>query len=245
MPKTKPHILLVDDRVNMLRLLEKVLREDGTIHTAASGAEAVSLLERLSVSAVVCDLRMPDMSGIDVLRVSKRLQPAAEFVLMTAYASVPTAVQAMREGAYDYVTKPFHPAALRAVVLRALGRAPALDGQAAHELEQSDETSAGLIAPAPAVKQSAEPGDSEHPSAEAGDADSSELNTSLVSMTWQEAMALGRRETARQYLQAVMRTYGGRIAEAAIHAGVERESFYRLLRRHGVQIERNPTEPDK
>jgi DNA-binding NtrC family response regulator len=241
----KPHILLVDDRVNMLHLLEKVLREDGTIHTAASGAEAVSLLERLSVSVVVCDLRMPDMSGIDVLRASKRLQPAAEFVLMTAYASVPTAVQAMREGAYDYVTKPFHPGSLRAVVLRALGRASALDGQAAHEPDQAGETSAGLIAPAPAVKQPAEPGDSEHASAEAGDADSYELNTSLVSMKWQEAMALGRRETARQYLQAVMRKYGGRIAEAAIHAGVERESFYRLLRRHGVAIERNPTELDK
>ena len=119
----KPNILVVDDRENMLHLIEKVLRSDGIIHTASSGTEAVQILEARRVEAVVCGLRMPDMSGIDVLRISKRLQPAAEFVLMTAYASVPTAIEAMREGAYDYVTKPFEPDNLRATVLRALSRA--------------------------------------------------------------------------------------------------------------------------
>jgi two-component system, NtrC family, response regulator HydG len=119
----KPHLLVVDDRANMLHLLDKVLRPEATVHTAASGTEAVRILEQQPVAAVVCDLRMPDMSGIDVLRVAKRLQPSAEFVLMTAYASVPTAIEAMREGAYDYVTKPFDPDNLRAIVLRAMGRA--------------------------------------------------------------------------------------------------------------------------
>jgi DNA-binding NtrC family response regulator len=124
----KPHILVVDDRENRVRLLEKVLRADAVIHSASSGTEAVQLLETRRVAAVVCDLRMPDMSGIDVLRFSKRLQPGAEFVLMTAYASVPTAIEAMREGAYDYITKPFEPDSLRAIVLRAIGRALAAGG---------------------------------------------------------------------------------------------------------------------
>jgi DNA-binding NtrC family response regulator len=124
----KSHILVVDDRENMLHLIDKVLRADAIIHTASSGTEAVQILEARSVAVVVCDLRMPDMSGIDVLRVSKRLQPAAEFVLMTAYASVPTAIEAMREGAYDYVTKPFEPDNLRAIVLRALSRASVSGG---------------------------------------------------------------------------------------------------------------------
>lgn len=55
-------------------------------------------------------------------------------------------------------------------------------------------------------------------------------------------MALGRRETARQYLRAVLERYSGRITEAAVHAGVERESFYRLLRRYGVQLDGNSGE---
>jgi len=66
---------------------------------------------------------MPDMDGIEVLKRCKAIRPETEFVLMTAYASVPTAIEALRLGAYDYLTKPFEPDAARAVVLRAIGRA--------------------------------------------------------------------------------------------------------------------------
>jgi len=118
----RPIALAVDDRQNMVRLVEKVLRKDFDVRTAESGAAAVAILEKEPVAVVVCDLRMPDMDGLDVLRASKRLRPNAEFVLMTAYASVPTAVEALRAGAYDYITKPFEPEDLRAVVMRALGR---------------------------------------------------------------------------------------------------------------------------
>ena len=225
----------------MLHLIEKVLREDANIHTANSGTEAISALERHPVSAVLCDLRMPDMSGIDVLRASKRLQPAAEFVLMTAYASVPTAVEAMREGAYDYITKPFDPDGLRAVVLRALNQAsiPPVPG-AAHESEKS---SLGL-----AALEAARGSDSlnvEHLSPEIAATDSPELSTSLTSKKWHEAIDVGRKEAGRQYLQAVLKRYGGRVAEAALHAGVERESFYRLLRRYGVQLDGSAVDPEK
>lgn len=130
----RPRILVVDDRENMLRLLEKVLRNEGEVVTAASGSEAIRILEKSSVAVVLCDLRMPDADGLTVLRASKRLRPEAEFVLMTAYASVPTAVEAMREGAFDYVTKPVEPEVLRGVVLQALGRAH-MSGAAAHEVE--------------------------------------------------------------------------------------------------------------
>jgi two-component system response regulator HydG len=143
----KPHVLVVDDRENMVHLIEKVLRRDATTHAAMSGGQALKALESNPVSAVICDLRMPDMSGIDVLRACKRLQPGAEFILMTAYASVPTAIEAMREGAYDYVTKPFDPEHLRAVVLRALNRSAVdADGKvdAAASSEQT-EVLPGLI----------------------------------------------------------------------------------------------------
>jgi DNA-binding NtrC family response regulator len=120
---SEPIVLVVDDRPNMLSLLCKVLAHDAVVRTADCGRAALEVIEREPVSVVVCDLRMPDMEGLDVLRQCKRLRPGAEFILMTAYASVSTAIEALRLGAHDYITKPFEPDALRAVVLRALGRA--------------------------------------------------------------------------------------------------------------------------
>lgn len=122
-PERRPTVLVVDDKKNLLRLLAKVLRDDAEVLMAECGTEAIRLLQREPVDAILCDLRMPDMEGIDVLKECKRLRPRAEFVLMTAYASVPTAVEALRLGAYDYLIKPFEPEHARAVVLRAIGRA--------------------------------------------------------------------------------------------------------------------------
>lgn len=218
------HILVVDDRENMVLLLQKVLRADGVVHTARSGAEALASLEAHPISVVVCDLRIPDMSGIDVLRASKRRAPHTEFILMTAYASVPTAIEAMRDGAYDYITKPFDPENLRAVVAAALGRWAGIKGVLA--ATSGSDPVLGLLERAADVELA-------RPELISGSAP--DLATSLVSMKWQEAIDFCRREGGRRYLQAVLELCGGRVAEAAAHAGIERESFYRLLRKHGVQ----------
>lgn len=118
----RPRVLVVDDRRNMLRLAQKILRADAEVLVADSGARAIEILAAERVSLVVSDLRMHDIDGLDVLDACRQHQPQAAFVLMTAYASVATAVEAMRRGAYDYLTKPFEPEELRAVVLRGLGR---------------------------------------------------------------------------------------------------------------------------
>jgi DNA-binding NtrC family response regulator len=120
-----PLVLVVDDKQNMVRLMTKVLRDDARVRTANRGAEALRILEDEPVDVVLSDLRMPDIDGIEVLKRCKSLRPATEFILMTAYASVPTAIEALRLGAYDYLTKPFEPETARAVVLRAIGRAAA------------------------------------------------------------------------------------------------------------------------
>jgi two-component system, NtrC family, response regulator HydG len=130
----RPTVLVVDDHSNMLRLMTKVLGEDAHVITARGGREAIDLLSRERVSVVLADLSMPDVDGLEVFRACKRLQPTAELVLMTAYASVPSAVEALRLGAFEYLTKPFEPELARAAVLRALGRAPAAHGQAGGEL---------------------------------------------------------------------------------------------------------------
>ncbi len=119
---TRPTVLVVDDKPNMLRLIAKILRDDATVETAPNGRSAIEVLKREPVDAVLCDLKMPDMDGLEVLTASKRLRPSAGFILMTAHASVDTAVRALREGAYDYLTKPFEPEHARRVILRAAGR---------------------------------------------------------------------------------------------------------------------------
>jgi two-component system response regulator HydG len=130
----RPTVLVVDDHSNMLRLMTKVLGEDAHVITARGGREAIDLLSRERVSVVLADLSMPEVDGLEVFRACKRLQPSAELVLMTAYASVPSAVEALRLGAFEYLTKPFEPELARAAVLRALGRAPAKPGQEGGEL---------------------------------------------------------------------------------------------------------------
>ena len=118
---TTPVALVVDDRANMLKLMAKVLGPTMIVRTASSGADAIAALRRERIDVVLCDLKMPDMSGLEVLRACKEWRPGAAFVVMTAYATVSTAVEALRLGAYDYVTKPFEPENVRAVLHRAAG----------------------------------------------------------------------------------------------------------------------------
>lgn len=123
MTQERPTVLVVDDKRNMLSLLTKVLGKEVRVLTANSGADAVALLGSEPIAVVLCDLKMPEMGGIEVLRATKRIRPGAEFILMTAFATVGTAIEALRLGAFDYLTKPFEPDEARAVVFRALGRA--------------------------------------------------------------------------------------------------------------------------
>jgi len=105
MPKK---ILVVDDEATIRESLSTVLSEEGySLATAADGEEAMTLIQRISFDAVVCDIRMPGMSGIDLLRRIKATHPETPVVMMTAYASLDTAVEALREGAGDYIMKPF------------------------------------------------------------------------------------------------------------------------------------------
>lgn len=132
----KPTILVVDDKPNMAAMLAKVLGKLARVVTARGVRAAMEMLERESIAVILCDLRMNDGDGLQVLGAVRARWPGVPFILMTAYASVPTAVQAMREGAYDYVTKPFETEALKALVERALTRAAVLQG--AHHTNEED-----------------------------------------------------------------------------------------------------------
>ncbi len=152
----KPTLLVVDDRPNMLRLLTKILRGDAELVTATDGATAIELLARERVAVVLCDLELGAVNGLEVLAACKRIQPSAVFVLMTAYASVDTAVQAIRLGAYDTLSKPFEPEDLRVVVLRALGRAGSLGTDPVGSGPENGELLPGVVGRSSAMRELAE-----------------------------------------------------------------------------------------
>src|ERR1700722_18078671 len=116
-----PTILIVEDEAKMRRLLELNLGEDG-FHTLSAGdAEAgLKLLSENTVDLVVTDLKMPGMNGLEFLQAVKRQNAVLPVVVMTAFGTVETAVEAMKAGASDYVLKPFSLAEMRMVVHKEL-----------------------------------------------------------------------------------------------------------------------------
>jgi two-component system response regulator PilR (NtrC family) len=103
-----PRILVVDDERSMRELLAIVLRREGyEVLLAENGRAAIGLLESEPVDLLISDIKMPDLSGVEVLRAAKRIDPDILGIMITAFASTDTAVEAMRLGACDYLSKPF------------------------------------------------------------------------------------------------------------------------------------------
>ncbi|HVH25135.1 MAG TPA: sigma-54 dependent transcriptional regulator [Vicinamibacterales bacterium] len=104
----QPRILVVDDERSMRELLAIVLKREGyEVLLAENGKMAIGLLEKEPVDLLISDIKMPDLSGVDVLREAKRIDPDILGIMITAFASTDTAVEAMRLGACDYLSKPF------------------------------------------------------------------------------------------------------------------------------------------
>ncbi|MGZ8406047.1 MAG: sigma-54-dependent transcriptional regulator, partial [Nitrospira sp.] len=117
------HILVVDDEVNIRNALVTLLERKGYQARGAGAAEeALSLLEKTSMDLVMTDLRMPGIGGMDFLRRLRTHWPGTEVVVMTAYGSIEPAVEAMRAGAYDYLTNPIDRERFSIVVDKALER---------------------------------------------------------------------------------------------------------------------------
>jgi len=106
-PPESTNLLIVDDEPSNLRSLEKIFQKEGfRVLTAGDGAAALEACRGHRIDVVLSDLMMPGMSGIELIRALGTVAPDAEVVLMTAFGTIETAVEAMREGAYDFVEKP-------------------------------------------------------------------------------------------------------------------------------------------
>jgi putative two-component system response regulator len=117
-----PKILLVDDELGPREALRMILRDDYNVVTADSGKKALQYLSRSEFDLIILDIRMPDINGLDLLAKVKKKAPETEVVMITAYASVDTATDALRCGALDYLIKPFDSSSVREAVEKGLAR---------------------------------------------------------------------------------------------------------------------------
>ncbi|MBU0986851.1 MAG: sigma-54 dependent transcriptional regulator [Proteobacteria bacterium] len=115
------HILVVDDELSMRELLEVMLvREGYQVSCAENGRRAIAMVEKTKFDLLLCDIRLGDITGLDVLRAAKSHNPNTVVIMISAYATTETAVEAMNEGAYDYVPKPFDNDELKMAIAKAL-----------------------------------------------------------------------------------------------------------------------------
>jgi two-component system NtrC family response regulator len=117
----KPKILIIDDDTSLRRVLEYNLQEAGyLVYAAASGEDGLHLFSEETPALVISDMKMPGMDGMQVLKAIKEISPETLVIMITAFGTVDVAVEAMKAGAYDYITKPFNRDDLRLTVAKAL-----------------------------------------------------------------------------------------------------------------------------
>ena len=103
LPSSSQTVVIVDDEQGIIESLAKIFEREGiSVLTAGDGRAGLELLRKHRVAVLLTDLMMPGMSGMDLLKASRTVAPETEVVLMTAYGTVETAVEAMKEGAYDF-----------------------------------------------------------------------------------------------------------------------------------------------
>ncbi len=152
---SRPLLLVVDDELPVLKVVERLAARTGfDVVTCASGAEAMRTLMRKPADLAMLDLRMPDVNGLDLLRQIRSAVPGCEVILMTAYAAVDSAVEAIKLGAREYLTKPFDFDRLRKVLeairmeIERRAQVVALESQVARQLEFC-----GMLGRSPAMQE--------------------------------------------------------------------------------------------
>ncbi len=132
-PKTAKTILVIDDEKSMRECLEIIFSSDGhNVLTASNGAKGLQMVKNNRVDLIIQDLKMPGLNGIDLLKALKTVDESTPVIIITAFSTWDTAVQAMRLGAYGYIKKPFDNDNIRSCVERALkSTAPARKGEGA------------------------------------------------------------------------------------------------------------------
>lgn len=120
----KPKLLIVDDEADMLRLLSRAIRADINcdVETVSNAAQALEIFRRSDFDLALVDIRMPGMDGIQLLEELRKLDPGLTIIMMTAYGAIEVAVESIKKGAYDFITKPFEQNDLIRLLQKAIER---------------------------------------------------------------------------------------------------------------------------
>lgn len=148
-------ILIVDDEEGMRRLLGRILTREGyDTTTAANGADALRLVANERFDLVVTDIKMPEMDGLQLLQEIRQYEPSLPVIVITAYGTVENAVQALRAGAYDYITKPFEADEIKLTVAKVIERERLLaENRYLHEQLEDLYAFSGIIGSSAAMQQ--------------------------------------------------------------------------------------------
>ena len=149
----KPRILVIDDEERMCWALERALNHEGyQVVTATRGLQGIELVTEIEPSMVILDLKMPDIDGIEVLKEIKRINTSIQVIMITAHGTIDTAIEAMKIGATDYITKPFKLEELNVLIKQAL-RVSDLENQEVFLRRESGDKSGKIVSLSAAMKE--------------------------------------------------------------------------------------------
>ena len=139
-------LLLVDDEADVRYSFERIFGADVDLHTAGSGEEAIEAIPRVDPDLVIMDVRMSGLNGIETLQRIREFDTKLPVILMTAFGTTQTAIQAMKHGAYDYLLKPFDVPKLKEIVAGALKASRDMKQKVSYEpLLESEDYDLGII----------------------------------------------------------------------------------------------------
>jgi DNA-binding NtrC family response regulator len=219
-------VLVVDDEESMRHFLQKTLRRDGyDVVVARDGPEALALAQQRPPDLALVDVRMPGMDGVAVMRTLRATLPRLPVVLMTAFGNVQHALTAMKQGATDYVTKPFRVDAVRATVAKALAGA---EGASRPRTVRDAESAPAAVPLSVAAPAAATPGETPSRGVMAWLRERAEERGLATSPPLD-----GLREVVRlaelTYVDELLRLTEGNVSRAAEMAGITRPNLHRKI----------------
>jgi nitrogen regulation protein NR(I) len=146
-------ILIVDDDKSIRYSLKRMLEENFSILTAQNGDEALSLIKETSPDLIIMDIKMPGRSGIEVLKEMKSIDPKSLVILMTAYGTTETAIEAMKFGAFDYILKPFPIPQMKELVQKAIALRKLMKEEVSYAPEPDQQKEEQIVGSSPKMQE--------------------------------------------------------------------------------------------